>query len=648
MGVVDKRMNEIIENLPYAYARHKTVIDENKIAVDYIFLEVNAAFEEMTGLKRKEIVGKKITEVLAGIGKSDPGWIKLYGEIALSGEKRTFEKFSKFLSRWYEVTAYSDEKFYFTTIFRDVTEKKEIRDSYLKQNEKMEILLDLGKYMAEEKDPKSLSQLIVDSVLKILELQTSAIYLFEKDTLKLEAVNPPIAPGFPEKFRIADPNDHPHIQRAASENKIVIIEDSLKEELTDAENQICKMRNMRSHIYVPLSYNKNVLGVLIVSSVGDVYKFTKNDIEIIKAFAGYASLSISQAILCRDREKYIKEIENKNKRLKQNEKSISNMKKRIEDIFYYAEDVSFVTTDSRPQPRILDFSHGAEKIFGYKREEVINKKVSILHLSKDSKHFPEMVETLKNKQKGFSGEITLVRKNGERFPAMLNTHPLYDEEDNFWGTFGVSMDISELKSAENGLFDTIEKYRESLEGIIISMGVIIHKRDNYTANHQIRTSKLAVAIAEKMGMDSDRIEGLKLAADIHDIGKITVPAEILTKPGEISELEMQMLKTHPAVGSEILENINFPWPLARIVKQHHERIDGSGYPEGLSGKDILLEARILCVADVVDAMASHRPYRAAHDINTALAEISDNMGVLYDSDVVRICLKLFMQDGFTF
>jgi putative nucleotidyltransferase with HDIG domain len=163
-----------------------------------------------------------------------------------------------------------------------------------------------------------------------------------------------------------------------------------------------------------------------------------------------------------------------------------------------------------------------------------------------------------------------------------------------------------------------------------------------------RVAHLAIAIAKEMGLSKDQIDGIRVAGIIHDIGKIAVPAEILSKPSQLSEYEFEMIKTHPRVGYEILKQIEFPWPVAQIVLQHHERINGSGYPQGLTGKDILLGAKILGVADVVEAMASHRPYRPALGINEALKEISQNKCVLFDPEVVEACLKLFIRKGFDF
>ena len=193
-----------------------------------------------------------------------------------------------------------------------------------------------------------------------------------------------------------------------------------------------------------------------------------------------------------------------------------------------------------------------------------------------------------------------------------------------------------------------QKLQKTLEETIHALASAIEMRDPYTAGHQKRVTKLACAIAKEMGLSKEQIEGIRMAGLIHDIGKISIPSEILTKPGKLNDLECSLIKTHPQAGYNILKGIEFPWPVAQIVLQHHEMMDGSGYPQGLCGKDILLEAGILAVADVVEAMSSHRPYRPAYGIDKALEEISKNKGILYDPEVVNACLRLFNQKGFKF
>ena len=203
------------------------------------------------------------------------------------------------------------------------------------------------------------------------------------------------------------------------------------------------------------------------------------------------------------------------------------------------------------------------------------------------------------------------------------------------------------KWAEEELQRSYDELRETFIATVNALASTVEMKDPYTAGHQRWVTRLACAIAKEMDLSEEQIEGIRMAGLIHDIGKINIPSEILTKPGHLSEIQYNMVKIHPQVGCDILKEIKFPWPVADIVLQHHERMDGSGYPQGFSGAEILLEARILAVADVVEAMASHRPYRAAHGIERALDEISRNKGILYDPDVVDVCLKLFEQ-GFQF
>lgn len=205
---------------------------------------------------------------------------------------------------------------------------------------------------------------------------------------------------------------------------------------------------------------------------------------------------------------------------------------------------------------------------------------------------------------------------------------------------------AELKEREAELECNLHNFRNAMEGTVNAMALTVECRDPYTAGHQRRTTVLACAIAKEMGLSKEAIDGIQMAGIIHDIGKIAIPAEILSKPTRLTDIEFSLMKTHTKVGYDILKGIEFPWPVAQIVLQHHERMDGSGYPSGLSGQEILVEARILGVADTVEAMASHRPYRPALGIDKALAEISQNRDILYDPDVVDACLRLFKEKGF--
>ncbi|MBU4371761.1 MAG: HD-GYP domain-containing protein, partial [Proteobacteria bacterium] len=214
------------------------------------------------------------------------------------------------------------------------------------------------------------------------------------------------------------------------------------------------------------------------------------------------------------------------------------------------------------------------------------------------------------------------------------------------GFQGSSKDISERKRAEEKLKDTLEILRKAVNTTIQVMVAAVETRDPYTAGHQIRSANLARAIATEMGLPQEKIDAIRMAGSIHDIGKLSIPAEILSKPTKLSEIEFSLIKEHARRGFEMLKDVESLWPLAEIVHQHHERMDGSGYPGNLKGDAILIEARILAVADVAEAMASHRPYRPGMGIDAALNEIEKNRGILYDSTAADACLRLFREKGF--
>lgn len=205
----------------------------------------------------------------------------------------------------------------------------------------------------------------------------------------------------------------------------------------------------------------------------------------------------------------------------------------------------------------------------------------------------------------------------------------------------VNVDIAEHKQAEG-------KLKKTMDATIETMSKIIEAKDPYTSGHQQRVSQLATAIAKELNFSEDKVEGIRVASLIHDIGKIGLPTEILSKPGKLSDIESNLIREHSQIGYDILKSNDFSHPVANIILQHHERLNGSGYPNHLKGDEILLEAKIIGIADVVEAMSSHRPYRPALGIDAALEEISQNRGILYDSEVVDACLKLFKEKGFRF
>ncbi|MFO7666750.1 MAG: HD domain-containing protein, partial [Desulfobacterales bacterium] len=292
--------------------------------------------------------------------------------------------------------------------------------------------------------------------------------------------------------------------------------------------------------------------------------------------------------------------------------------------------------------KFIRFNRAGEDLLGYTRDELLGKCDYDFFPKDQADFFTEKDREVLNLKSivDIPEEPVQTLYKGER---ILHTKkvPILGANGESEYLLGISEDITERKQKDDAL-------RKSISGIVQAMALTVETRDPYTSGHQIRVAELAEKIAVRMNFTPHQVEGIKIAAAIHDIGKLTVPAEILSKPSKLSDIEFQLIQIHPEAGYNIVKDIEFPWPIADIIMQHHERMDGSGYPKGLKGEEILLDARILAVADVVEAIASHRPYRPAYGIDTALKEISDKKGILYDAAVVDICLDLFKDKGFKF
>lgn len=281
-------------------------------------------------------------------------------------------------------------------------------------------------------------------------------------------------------------------------------------------------------------------------------------------------------------------------------------------------------------------------LFGYTPESIIGKPLTVLDVpeQKAKKQTPAIMSKIA--QKGsWSGEVKRRAATGENIPVFLNAQSTYDEKKQLTGYVGCYFDLRDIKKATREL-------EQSLTETVLAIATTIEKRDPYTFGHQNRVSELSVAIARKFGKDNDFVKGLKLSAIIHDIGKIFIPSEILNRPGKLSPEEFNLIKTHSKVGYDIIKDIEFPWPVKEIVLSHHEKLDGSGYPIGLLENEICEEAQILAVADVVEAVSSHRPYRPALGIEKGLEIIQEGDKTQYNSDVINACRELIEKEGFEF
>lgn len=389
----------------------------------------------------------------------------------------------------------------------------------------------------------------------------------------------------------------------------------------DIERALFDEYKVQSILVLPLHINENIVGLVCFYNVNRTGKWGNEDLLALRVL----SEIIETAIARKNVEEALCDSEYKYRAVFENTGTMSMIVEKDSTI-------SLVNSEF-------------QKFSGWSKEEVEGKKRWTEFATDES------VEKFKNywRMRNCTNENlpdNYEYKFCDRWGDCKDIFVTVDRIPGTSRTVASLLDITERKRAERELKETAERYRNGLEGTIQAMSTIVETRDPYTAGHQRRVAHLACAIARELGFPEEHISGLRMAGTIHDIGKIRIPAEILTYPDILSETEFKIIKLHPVVGYDILKTIDFPWPVAQIVQQHHERLNGSGYPFGLPGDDIIPEAKILAVADVVEAMASHRPYRPSLGINKALEEISRNRGVLYDADAVDACLTLFNDKAF--
>ena len=288
-------------------------------------------------------------------------------------------------------------------------------------------------------------------------------------------------------------------------------------------------------------------------------------------------------------------------------------------------------------------------LLGYVAEDVIGKSPFDLMTPEEARRLEEPIATIMSERNHFHLlENANLHKDGRVVFLEASGVPMFDSLGTYKGHRGIDRDITERKEAEKERRANAEKVEQILLQTIAAIAATVEARDPYTAGHERRVAVLAAAIAREMGLPEETVHGIALAASIHDLGKIRVPAEILSKPGKLNPIEYELVKVHSQTGYDIIKDVQFTLPIAQMVLQHHERLDGSGYPQGLKDGQILLEAKILAVADVVEAMLSHRPYRPGLGAEAALEEITRQRGVFYDPVVVDSCIALFKDKKFEF
>jgi PAS domain S-box-containing protein len=391
-----------------------------------------------------------------------------------------------------------------------------------------------------------------------------------------------------------------------------------------AEKNIFQRKGIRSMVAVPIMTLDAATGFIGFESCRSTKAWPENIIALLKIVGELFAFALSR---------------------KQVTDALRQSQSKYRVLFEYFYDAVFLIKDGR----YVDCNTKTVSMLGCSREQIIGRSPRDFSPPLQPDGSESKSELKKRERFALSGkpqffEWKYCRYDKSLFDAEVNLNRVDVGEEVFLQM--IVRDITDRKRAEEKHQQTLLNLRKAMSGTIEIIAHVVETRDAYTAGHQTRVADLAGAIATEMGLPSEMIEGIRMAGVIHDIGKISVPAEILAKPGELRPKEFELIKDHPQTGYDILKDVEFTWPIAGIILQHHERMNGSGYPAGLKGDEILPEAKIIAVADVVEAIASHRPYRPARGIETALEEIEKNRGLLYDTGVVDACLRLFREKGY--
>jgi PAS domain S-box-containing protein/putative nucleotidyltransferase with HDIG domain len=627
----ERRFRQLFENMPSAFAVHEIICDGDGKPSDYRFLEVNPAFETLTGMPADGLIGRTVLEVLPA---TEPHWIDTYGKVALTGEAISFQNYSQSLGRHYDVRAFSPRPGQFATIFSDVTERKAAERELAESEQMHRSLFD---HML---NGLAHCRIVIESGRPVDFIYLNVNDNFERLTGLKDVVGRRVSEVIPG-IREDDPELIEIYGRVA-----------MGAEPERFETYV-KALDMWFSVSV---YSPKPEHFVVVFDV--ITERKKAEIALAHANRALATLGTvnRELVHATDEEKLLQAIctaivEQRGYRMAWVGYAQDNA----------ARDIEIVASAGVPKDLLAAIRPGwgeDARSVGPSGRAV---RTGNTQLSRDIAAEPQHDWKQGMLEAGCASDVALplTSEAGDVFGVL---HVYADEVDAFTdqeialleemaGDLAFGVDVLRVRRERDEALRLSEQHlamaRRNLEQTIASMSKTVEARDPYTAGHQRRVAELAVAIGRRMGLDTDALQGIHLGAMIHDIGKINVPAEILSKPSRLNDMELQMVRTHAKIGYDILKDIDFPWPVAEVAYQHHEHIDGTGYPLGLQREQICLEARIVAVADVVEAMSSHRPYRPGLGHEAAIAEIRDNRGRFYDAAAVDACLGVFA-DGFGF
>ena len=533
------------------------------------------------------------------------------------------------------------------TLYAEHLEKKDLLAHIFNQGDAADSLLDqinrryneallvqeIGQKSSDMTKVDELLQYIIESLVKRLDFDRGIIMLANKQKDRLEYT---VSYGYNPKNEDYLHNIQFHLDNPQSKGTAVASfrtqKPFLVNDLSDIEHDLSRKSldfvntmGSRSFICVPIVYKGESLGVLIVDNVQSKKPLSQTEMSLLMGIAPQIGISIKNAIA--------------HQKIKESEERFRSLSENAPDIIYTLG----------IKGKFTYINPVVETILGYRPEEIIGRYFIDIVRKEDVHRCIEFFKQVRDHQQTIKEEMgILLHKDGTERYFSFSCAPNFDSESHFIGVVGTFKNMTDIRKSEMELKKSFEKLQSVMSSTIDAISIIVESRDPYTAGHQRRVTQLATAIAGELALSKEKIDLIRMGSLIHDIGKIYIPSEILTKPMKLNDIEYAMIKSHPEVARKILKQVDFIPTVVDMVYQHHERIDGSGYPRKLKRDDILIEARILAVADTVEAMATHRPYRASLGIEKALEEIENQRGILYDEAVADACLVLFREKGFQF
>jgi len=537
-----------------------------------------------------------------------------------------------------------DGQWLFTAIMRNISGRRQSEEALAREQAHLNTLLDVSCQLNTSLDISVITRTLVESAASLTNSKFGTAGMVEDGRMIFReylhgdqwiAVDYTFEPGYGVPGHVMQ-TKKPYISNDAEHDAHVIPE-------------IIQALDFHQLIDIPiLNRSGELLGCFEIHDPADARPFNDADIKLLEGLAASAAVALDNATLIAKR----KQIEDE---LKQQVEAVEEARRSM---LFMLEDLNVTSAKIEKAKKEWEATFDAitDPVFMHdKRGNITRANRAYARQAGMDMHdfiglpywqvFPRMDVPMQSCLHAWKTKTVKEENEELQMPdgriLLSHSYAVWDEKGEYGYSIHFIQDITERRKAS-------EKLRKSLEGTIQAIASALEARDPYTAGHEQRVAELACAIGKAMGFGAERIKGIRLGGMVHDIGKIRMPAELLSKPARLTKNEYALMKEHPQVGYDILKSIEFPWPVADITHQHHERIDGSGYPQGLKNDDICLEARIVAVADVVEAMASHRPYRAGLGIEKALGEISRGRGKQYDADVVDACLKLFREKKFSF